>query len=235
MRRGREFAEEWFNLMKVNNVRLYAVLFLIYAMFGGAESASAHPHVIIDGREEIVFDAQTNIIGIRSNWTFDKGFSAFATIGMDKDGDGKLSREELAPLAEINVTSLVEYEYFTHISIGGKDITFKPPVDYYATEEKGRITLHFTLPLTSPVKVTDKTDLIIFDPEYFIAFKFNEKSSSLIGAPANCSAHYHPPGELDAKTMAKISAVPVEQHDLPPDLREASRVLANRFVLQCSQ
>lgn len=221
--------------MKINIAWLRSALFFIYAMFGGADSTWAHPHTLIDGHEEIVFDAQNNVVAIRNNWTFDKGFSAFAAIGMDTDGDGKLSREELAPLAELNVSSLVEYEYFSHISIDGKDISFKSPVDYFATEANGRITLHFTLPLASPVKVTDKADLMVFDPEYFIAFRFNKNSSSLSGAPANCSVNYHPPGDLDAKTMAKISAVPIEQHDLPPELREAARVLANRFVLQCSK
>lgn len=219
--------------MKINNIRRSVALFIISAAFTGWVPAWAHPHVIVDGREEIVFDAQNNITAIRSIWTFDKAYSSFASIGMDKNGDGKLSREELAPLAELNATSLSEYEYFTHLTIGANEFSFKPPVDYYVTDENGQLTLHFTLPLATPVKVTGKTILVIFDPEYFVAFRFNGKSGSLINATGGCSIEYKPPRELDAATMAKISAVPAEQHDLPPELREAAQELENHFVLQC--
>jgi ABC-type uncharacterized transport system substrate-binding protein len=193
----------------------------------------AHPHVSIDGRQDIVFNAKQQIVAVRAHWVFDKAFSSFASVGLDKNGDGKFSREELAPLAKINAESLKEYNYFTHLSIGKKEFSFKPPVNYYLTESKGRLTLHFTLPLAEPVKVTGKTVLQVFDPEYFIAFKFNARSASLIKASSACSVVFQPPRELDAETMAKIAAVPKEQHNLPPALRDAAAGLANLFIIRC--
>ena len=41
-------------------------------------------------------------------------FSTFATQGLASKEKGKFTREELAPLAEVNVTSLKEFDYFTH-------------------------------------------------------------------------------------------------------------------------
>src|SRR5690348_12685207 len=73
----------------------------------------AHPHVFVDARAEILFDGQGRMTAIRHVWEFDRAFSAFASQGLDKDGDGVLSAKELAPLAKTNVTSLNYYGFFT--------------------------------------------------------------------------------------------------------------------------
>ncbi len=54
------------------------------------------------------------ITGIRHAWAFDDMFSTFATQGIESKTKGEFTREELAPLAEVNVTSLKEYDYFTY-------------------------------------------------------------------------------------------------------------------------
>ena len=47
-------------------------------------------------------------------------FSAFATQGLESKEKGKFTREELAPLAKVNVESLKEYDYFTYVTADGK-------------------------------------------------------------------------------------------------------------------
>src|SRR5690606_5601131 len=71
---------------------ILAALVLVLA----ATAARAHPHVFIDARAEIVFDAEGRVAAIRHVWQFDEGFSIYATQGLDEDGDGKLSDAELA-------------------------------------------------------------------------------------------------------------------------------------------
>ena len=79
-----------------------------------------------------------------------------------------------------------------------------------------------------------------FDPdftamEYFVAFTFiKDGAVTLDGAPKRCSAVYHPPYELDAQTMTILSAIPYDQHDLPPELEQAASVLANVIEMKCS-
>ena len=47
-------------------------------------------------------------------------FSAFATQGIDHKTKGTFTRDELAPLAKVNVESLQEYAYFTYAKVNGK-------------------------------------------------------------------------------------------------------------------
>jgi ABC-type uncharacterized transport system substrate-binding protein len=194
----------------------------------------AHPHVFVDARAEILFDAQGRMTDIRHVWEFDPAFSAFASQGLDKNGDDKLSTKELAPLAKTNVTSLKYYGFFTHLSVAGRQLKLKFPDRYFLRSKGSRLTLYYQLPLAVPTRVGRKTTLEVFDPEYFVAFTFAKTAPiTLYHAPAGCHAEYHPPHPLDATIMAKLAAVPASQHDLPPALRDAAAGLANLISVEC--
>jgi len=203
---------------------------LLMATFG----AAAHPHVFVDARAEIVFDGKGEITAVRNIWQFDDAFTAFAVQGLDINDDGELSDAELAPLAKVNVDSLQEYEFFTWLRIGKKGFPVIPPTEYWLEFHGGRLTLFFTLPLKAPVAVTSQATLEVFDPDYFVAFTFPDNLPvTLDGAPAGCTAVYDPPHELDAATMAKLAAIPIDQHDLPPELEDAASALANLIRINC--
>jgi ABC-type uncharacterized transport system substrate-binding protein len=93
---------------------LLSILLAAAAQAGGfAEAAIAHPHVWATVRSEIVFGADHRITGIRHHWTFDEFYTAMAVQGLDANGDGVYSKEELQPLAQVNVESLKDFDYFT--------------------------------------------------------------------------------------------------------------------------
>ena len=77
---------------------------------------AAHPHVWVTMVEELLYAPDGSITGIRHRWTFDDMFSAFATQGIEQKTKGTFTRQELAPLAKVNVESLKEYAYFTYRS-----------------------------------------------------------------------------------------------------------------------
>ena len=151
-----------------------------------ATEARAHPHVYVTMKSEIVYDAEGLMTGIRHHWTFDDMFSSYATQGLESKEKGKFSREELQPLAEVNVTSLKEFDFFTQGKMNGEKAEFEQPVDYFLEQKDDLLTLHFTLPLKKPAATKD-IDLDIYDPLYFVAFEFAEKEPiTLNGAPAAC-------------------------------------------------
>ncbi len=199
-----------------------------------ATAAAAHPHVFVDARAQIIFDDQGRISAVRNIWKFDEAFSAFATQGLDKNGDGKLDASELAPLAKVNVTSLKAYDYFTYVLAGSAKHPFLPPNKYHLEYANSRLTLFFTLPLEKPAPFDGVARVEIFDPEYFVAFTFvKDRPVSLEGAPSGCTAAYQPPHMLDASTMNALAAIPVGQHDLPPSLLGAAAALANVINIDC--
>lgn len=196
--------------------------------------AIAHPHVLVDAKSEVVFDAEGRMTSVRQIWRFDPAFSAYAIQGLDEDGNGELSDTELRPLAKINVESLQEFDFFTYLAIDGKELAFAEPLEYWLELYDGQLTLFYELPLKTPVAVAPDTTLEVFDPEYFVAFNFvADDPVILVDAPDTCLAVYHPPRELDSQTMAMLGALPQDQRELPPELAGAADDLANIAEIQC--
>jgi len=195
-------------------------------------AASAHPHVWITMTSEVVYAPDGTMTGIRHAWTFDDMFSTFATQGLESKQKGVFTREELKPLAEVNVTSLKEYGFFTYAKADGKKAEFVEPTDYYLEYKDQLLTLHFVLPLKAPMKAKS-LDLQIFDPSYFVDFSFDDKTKTpvtLAGAPEQCKLTVGKPQEMDAKLAQQLS-------QLPPDARNSTALIgaeySNRLSIQC--
>ncbi|MET3353571.1 UNVERIFIED_ORG: ABC-type uncharacterized transport system substrate-binding protein [Xanthobacter viscosus] len=168
-------------------VALSLVTALLFAALA-PRPAQAHPHVWVTMKSELVYDASGRLTGVKQIWTFDDAFSAFALQGMDKQKDGSYGDDVLKPLAEVNVTSLKEYNYFVVGKTATAKLAFKDPIDYFLTYENELLTLHFTLPLEKPVAAKGTTSLEIYDPTAFVSFSFNEKDPvKLVAAPAGCT------------------------------------------------
>ena len=196
--------------------------------------ALAHPHVLVDAKSEILFDAEGRMSAVRHSWQFDAAFSAYAMQGLDTDGDGLMSDAELQPLAKVNVESLSEFAFFTYLTVDDKDVAFNQPSEYWLELRGDRLTLFYSLPLKEPMAVGAATSLEVFDPEYFVAFTFvKDDPVTLDNAPAGCTAVYHPPRELDDQTMAMLGALPQDQRELPPELSDAASELANSATIAC--
>lgn len=154
-------------------------------MSGGA---GAHPHVWVTARAQILYTPDGNVTGVRHAWTFDEAYSTFAVQGLDKDKDGKLSTEELAPLAKVNVESLHEFGFFTRARANGAKQGFTEPVDYSLAFDKGMLTLTFTLPLKAAAPARRSFGLEVFDETYFVSFGWaeGEDAVTVANAPAGC-------------------------------------------------
>lgn len=232
------------SLHRARLMRVLTALFSIFLLVMGVQTALSHPHVWVDAEADILFDDLGAITAIRQAWRFDEAFSAYLMLGLDLDGDGRYSREETADLAELNVTSLSDFHYFT--SIAGAATTdrlgdlfseeFQGPQDYYLEYDGTYATLHFTLPLSSPVRATEH-DLVIvdiYDPEFFVAFSLIENDPvEMVGGPAGCALTVDEPPELDDSYADILSLIPAEE-SVPEELLPVTSALANRARITCA-
>ena len=195
-----------------------------------AAQANAHPHVWVTMKSEVVYAPDGTVTGIRHAWTFDDMFSTFALQGLESKEKGKLTREELQPLAEVNVTSLKEYDFFTFGKVNGKKLDFVEPKDYHLELSKDQLlTLHFMLPLKAPVQ-TKTMDFEVYDPGYFVDFQLEKDNPvALAGAPAGCKFELGKPKELDKDLTTKLAQIPPDGK-IPDDLGDA---LANKIRIRC--
>jgi len=208
--------------------RLSGPLLLLGALVLASGAANAHPHVWITATSELVYAADGALTGVRHAWTFDDMFSSYALQGLETKTKGVYTREELAPLAQTNVESLKEYAFFTFAKADGKKEKFLEPIDYFLEYKDTALTLHFTLPLKTPLK-PKQLALEVFDPTYFINFDLDDKDPiKLVGAPAGCQLKVQRPTEASANAQ-RLS----EGNFMNGDNSNYGAMFANKITVDC--
>jgi ABC-type uncharacterized transport system substrate-binding protein len=151
---------------------LYIVMAAMMAGFVGTP-AQAHPHVWIDMQSSIVFTDDGLIKGVDVEWTFDDGYTQMALDGLDVDGDGIYSQDELAPLTKENIESLKDYEYFTVMRANGEQQKIGEVTDAGQIWSNNKLTLHFQVPLVKPIDPRKEEFMLkVYDPEFFIDLEY---------------------------------------------------------------
>lgn len=171
--------------------RRLALLVGLAAGILAAAPALAHPHVWITARAELVFDPEGRVAGVRHAWTFDEAYSAYATQGVPRAGDGTIAPEALADLAAENAKNIEEFGYFTRLKVSGRQQAFEAPREPRMVFAKGQATLGFLLPLKAPAAPgRGAVALEVYDPTFFVAFALADDADAarLAGAPKGCTA-----------------------------------------------
>ena len=191
--------------------RLCACLMMAWTL--SAAPIEAHPHVWVTLHSEILYASDGQITGVRHAWRFDDMFSSYALQGIAHAKKGKFTREELTSLAQLNMDSLKEYDYFTYARGDGKKLKFSGPIDYWLEYENPALILHFTLPLKAPVAA--KTFQVeVYDPSIFVDFEFAKgKPVALDGAPPSCQLTVdlpHQPTPAEQLRLSQLDATPLD-------------------------
>jgi len=212
-------------------VRLLTLALLAFIAQTVTGVANAHPHVWVTMKSEVLYAPDGTVTGIRHAWSFDDMFSAFATQGLESKVKGKFSREELAPLAKVNIESLKEYDYFTYAMADGKKAEMNDPLpDYWLDYNDQILTLHFTVPFKTPVKAKLlKVD--IYDPTIFVDFAFDKKTPAhLVGAPSGCKLDVALPREMTFAEGKALAQIPADQANTSMAF---GAEFANKILVNC--
>ena len=135
------------------------------AAIGLAGQAAAHPHVWIEMRSDVIFNDEGKITGINLIWSFDDGYTQVALEGLDTNGDGVYSQQELDPLTKENIASLKDYEYFTVMRVNGEKVAQGDVTEFGQIWSNDKLQLHFQVPLKEPVDPTrDEFMVKVYDP-----------------------------------------------------------------------
>ncbi len=207
--------------------------FLLIALFAltFTAPAAAHPHVWVTMKSAVVYAPDGTATGIRHAWSFDDMFSTFATQGLDSKEKGKFTREELAPLAKVNIESLKEFDYFTYATADGVKTPMTDPAEGYWLDYNDQVlTLNFTLPFKKPVKAKQlKVD--VYDASIFVDFSFDKKSPvQLVGAPNGCKLDVALPREMTFAEGKKLSEIPADQKNTTMAF---GAEFANKILVNC--
>jgi ABC-type uncharacterized transport system substrate-binding protein len=213
-------------MMKRKRSCTFAVLLLSLSI----ARADAHPHVWVTIHSEVLYSAEGAMTGVRHAWTFDDMFSSYALQGISHAKKGQYTREELTSLAEVNVTSLKEYDYFTYARADGKKLKFLDPTDYWLEYKNAALTLHFTLPLKAPA-TAKAMQIEIYDPTIFVDFEFaKDKPALLSGASPQCLLTVDLPHQPTPAEQLRLSQLDSDPLDASSRYGE---IFANKILVKC--
>lgn len=199
--------------------------------------AAAHPHILIDAKATIIFDANGAVVGLRHAWSFDTAFSAWMVQGLDTDGDRETSPEEMQGLADENMVGLADYGFYTYAGEGDARMAFTPVGDQGMVYQDGHVVLSYSLDAVAPLPmpVDERFELAVYDPEYYVAITVPAVSDvTLENAPANCSAVLEPPKPMSPEVEEQLYALGPEVLELPPELAAAMRGTQGLIAVTCS-
>lgn len=207
-------------------------LLVALAIVGAAAApAVAHPHIFIDAKTTVVFDANGAVAGLRHDWTFDTAFSVWMIQGLDTNGDQQTSPEELQELADENMVGLAQYGFYTFAGDSAAPMDFVPAGDQRMVYADNRTTLSFSVDATAPQPVTGRFEVGVYDPEYYVAITTTEVV--LENAPASCAAVLEPPKPMDRAVEEQLYALGPEVLELPPELAAAMRGTQGLIAITC--
>ena len=143
-----------------------ALLAAVLTVPAGRESA-AHPHVWIDAVVSPRFEKGA-VVALDITWRFDAFYSSVASEDFDSNGNGTLDPEELEALAQVSLTSLADYSYFTYVYLDGAPI--ETVVDSLTVSREGE-ALHYAyaVALPEPVKPAERSlSFSLYDESYYV-------------------------------------------------------------------
>ena len=198
---------------------------------GLAQPALAHPHIMIDSRTTIGFDDAGRVARLHHDWTFDTAFSVWMVQGLDTNGDGAVTPDEMQDLADENMLGLADFGFYTY---AGDNMAFTAVGDQGMVYEDNRVTLSFSLDAVEPQPIGERFELGVYDPEYYVAITTNSAADvALENAPAGCSVELMPPVPMAPEVEERLYALGPEVLELPPDLAAAMRGTQGLTAVTC--
>ncbi|MFG5118549.1 DUF1007 family protein [Methylorubrum sp. POS3] len=200
-----------------------------------SQAAQAHPHVWVTAKAEVAYEGG-RVAGIRHSWSFDAAYSAYVTQGLDTNGDGKLSPEELQGLATENTTNLAEFAYFTKLKVAGREQAFADPREARMSMEGDRLTLSFLLPLKAPTaQGRGVAALEVYDPTYFVSFSLAEGADAvrLPGAAAGCTTTVTRPKTVEPAVAEAGKSMTEAMFEALTSASNYGEQFANRAIVAC--
>jgi ABC-type uncharacterized transport system substrate-binding protein len=202
-----------------------------------ATPATAHPHVFIDVRVEVILDDQDRATSVRIGWIYDEFFSlsTIADRGLDPDGDSQLTAAELTALNGWDMHWEPGYPGDSYALIDGGDLVLGPPQDWTVAYEGGRLRTTHLRALPAPVAIEAGTFTVqVYDPGYYTAYTIAYRPV-LTGGSGACAAQVWAPDptEADAEMKAALSEYTPDM-DVEADFPAVGKAWAEEVRVTCA-
>lgn len=197
-------------------------------------AAGAHPHIFIDAEARFGFDADGRLATVTVSWRYDAFYTLLLleTVEADADGDGALTEEDRAKLAEAFSIWEPGWHGDAFLTAGGAPVGLSDPVGISAEMTDGRVRMTFRRDVVEPPAGDGlAARLKIYDPTYFVAYDVVGEPA-LDGAPEGCVAAVAAP-----ERTSELAALEATLAEIPPDATPEQEgvgaLFADRIELRC--
>jgi len=162
----------------------------------------AHPHVWVSAAASFHFN-QSELLRIGMRWQFDPFFSQVLITDFDLSGDGLLDESETLGMKQQIFTSLREFDYFTHVNAGEKEVQFTRVESFFTEQKDGELVFVFDLVMEEPIDVSvTPVTLSLYDPSIYIDIMFfGDTPVKVLGAGgAMCSWKFTDGAEVQSES-----------------------------------
>ncbi len=131
---------------------------------------AAHPHIFVGAEVTVDFTGSTPVV--RLAWVYDDYFSLLITadLGIDLDGDMKLTPEEVDILAQSVTAWPPDFQGDLEVMQGDTPLTLAPKQDHTMTFEGGLVRETHARGITPPDPNAPLT-IRVYDPFYYVAYQ----------------------------------------------------------------
>lgn len=208
-------------------------LCLIASILSPIGTASAHPHVFAETRLEIETSKSGMILELRHVWRFDEVFSASVVLDFDENNDLELDDGELIKIGEIVRQSLAEYDYYTNVSVDGRDFAMSAPDILNADYIDGQLLLFFSMEPKTPLELKGKISAGVYDPTFYAAMEFiNDEDLLITGPSANKCKHSVIRPDAD-EVITQNQSTLTDAFYAETESNDLSKLFATRIELTC--
>ncbi|WP_299656554.1 DUF1007 family protein [uncultured Tateyamaria sp.] len=204
-------------------------LAMVAALVLPGAPATAHPHVFVDTKLKVVVSANGKLEGIEVSWTYDDFYSLLlmADLGIDQDGDGELTQNELVRLNGFDLNWVAGFEGDSYVTRNGRKVRLGKPEGRGVSASGGRITsVHFR-----PARGrADGVVIKAYDPTFYTAYDL----VGTVDVDGPCTASIQP-ADLDAAftTVEELLyATPADEAE--EAYPEVGEVFADTVSLSCA-
>ena len=158
--------------------------------------AGAHPHVFVDTSLALEVNARGEVVAVDVTWRYDDFFTLliFEDMGLDPDGDARLTRGELRQLRGFDLEVWPEgFEGDLYVSEGDEKVSLPRPRPTGIAVEDGRIVATHRRKIPN-VPVAEFT-LQQYDPTFYVHYTLQSVTAS-----GGCTASIVPHDPKSAET-----------------------------------
>jgi ABC-type uncharacterized transport system substrate-binding protein len=171
-------------------VRVLKRILLALALLAPAAAAEAHPHIWIRATATLQFE-NGKIVGIAHEWLFDDFFSNALISDFDKNKDKQFDAAEVKELEANAFVALKEFGYFTHVKVGGKEVTIETVRDFAPSIKDGKVIYRFTVVLPQPIDPrTEQFAAGVYDHSYYVDVEVNPQLGVKLAGGGSESCKY---------------------------------------------